>query len=106
MLSLVSARHSETWTPSFDVPEDIPILGIPAGRVNVQHLIYWYFCKVFFRPNLSIHGLNHINFEWYAPRNAHRQTPEQVRSWCQDANLRIEREHLQGSGITIVAKKH
>lgn len=88
-----------------DVPEDIPILGIPAGRVKVQRLIYWYFCKAFFRADLSIHELNHINFDWYAPRNAHRQTPEQVRAWCQDANLRVEREHLQESGITIVAQK-
>ena len=49
--------------------------------------------------------MNHLNYDWYAPRNAHRQTPEQVRSWCADAGLTIEREHLQESGITVVARK-
>jgi SAM-dependent methyltransferase len=88
-----------------EVQEDIPLLGIPAGRIDVQRLFYWYFCKAFHHPDFALDELNHINFDWYAPRNAHRQTPEQVRTWCAEAGLDIEREHLQESGITIVARK-
>jgi hypothetical protein len=49
--------------------------------------------------------MNHVNLDWYAPLNAHRQTPEEVQAWCAAAGLVIEREHLQESGISIVARK-
>lgn len=88
-----------------EVPDDIPLLGIPAGRVDVQRLFYWYFCKAFHHPDFTLDEMNHLNYDWYAPRNAHRQTPEQVRQWCNEAELRIEREQLEQSGITIVARK-
>ena len=88
-----------------DVPEDVELLGIPAGRIDVQRLFYWYFCKAFHHPDFTLDEMNHLNYDWYAPRNAHRQTPEQVRAWCAEAGLEIEREHLQESGITIVARK-
>lgn len=88
-----------------DVPEDIPFLEIPAGPVSIQRLFYWYFCKAFHHPDYSLEELNHLNYDWYAPRNAHRQTPEQVRTWCEEAGLLIERETLEKPGITIVARK-
>ncbi|MDQ3896140.1 MAG: class I SAM-dependent methyltransferase [Actinomycetota bacterium] len=88
-----------------DVPEDVELLGIPAGRIDVQRLFYWYFCKAFHHPDFTLDEMNHLNYDWYAPRNAHRQTPEQVRAWCAEAGLDIEREHLQESGITVVARK-
>jgi hypothetical protein len=45
------------------------------------------------------------NFDWFAPANAHRQTPEQVRGWCGENGLVVERENVQEAGITIIAKK-
>lgn len=88
-----------------DVPEDVELLGIPAGKIDVQRLFYWYFCKAFHRPDFTLDEMNHINYDWYAPRNAHRQTPEEVRAWCAEAGLEIERENIEESGITIVARK-
>jgi SAM-dependent methyltransferase len=88
-----------------DVPEAIGLLGIPAGRIDVQRLFYWYFCKAFHHPDFTLDEMNHLNYDWYAPPNAHRQTPEQVRAWCKEAGLEIEREHLEESGITVVARK-
>ena len=88
-----------------EIPEPIDLLGIPAGRTTLHRLFYWHFCKAFHHPDFSLDELNHINFDWYAPRNAHRQTPEQVRAWCAEAGLHVEREHLQESGITIVARR-
>ena len=53
--------------------------------------------------DLTLDELAHINFDWFAPRNAHRQSPEEVRAWCAEAGLEIEREDVQEAGITVVA---
>jgi arsenite methyltransferase len=88
-----------------DIPEDIELLGIPAGRIDVQRLFYWHVLKAYHRDEYGLEELNHINYDWYAPRNAHRQSPEEVRGWCADAGLEIERENVQEAGITVIAKK-
>jgi len=88
-----------------DIPHAIDLLGIPAGRINVQRLFYWHVAKTFYRPDLSFDEMNHINFDWYAPANAQRQSPEQVRLWCAQAGLEVEREVVEDAGITIVARK-
>ena len=88
-----------------DITEPIDLLEIPAGRINLQRLIYWHVFKAFHNDRWSLDELNHINLDWYAPINAHRQTPEQVRAWCAEAGLTVEHEHLQESGITIIARK-
>ena len=88
-----------------DVPEDIDLLGIPAGKIDLQRLFYWHVLKAFHHPDLTLDELNHINFDWYAPRNAHRQSPSEVRAWCAEADLEIEREVVEEAGITIVARR-
>jgi hypothetical protein len=88
-----------------DVPEAIDLLELPAGRINLQRLFYWHVFKAYYRPEMSLDEMNHVNFDWYVPRNAHRQTAEDVREWCQSLGLAIERENVQESGITIIARK-
>jgi SAM-dependent methyltransferase len=88
-----------------DVPDDIELLGIPAGRYDIQRFFYWHVAKAFYHPELSFDELNHINFDWYAPANAHRQTPAEVRAWCDEAGLEVEREHVENAGITVIARK-
>jgi arsenite methyltransferase len=88
-----------------DVPEDVDLLEIPAGRYDIQRLFYWHVAKAFFRPELSFDELNHINYDWYAPAIAHRQTPEEVRAWCAEAGLEVEREHIEDAGITVIARR-
>jgi len=88
-----------------EVPEDVGLLDIPAGRISVQRLFYWHVMKAFYDPALDLEELNHINYDWYAPANAHRQSPEDVRGWCDEAGLEIEREELQPAGITVIARK-
>lgn len=87
-----------------DVPE-IELLGIPAGRMTVQRLFYWHVMKAFYDPALDLEELNHINYDWYAPANAHRQSPEEVREWCAQAGLEIEHENIQPAGITVIARR-
>jgi hypothetical protein len=47
----------------------------------------------------------HINFDWYRPVYAHRQTAAEVRSWCAEAGLTIAYFHEQESGYTVRAVK-
>lgn len=89
----------------FDIPEPIEILQIPAGPISLQRFLYWHVFKAFYRPGMTLEEMNHINFDWYAPRNAHRHTVEEVRSWCAEAGLIIERERIEDSGITAIARK-
>lgn len=88
-----------------EIPQTIELLDIPAGRMSVQRLFYWHVLKAFYRPELSLEEMNHINFDWFAPKNAHRQTIEDVRRWCSDAGLVIHRERVEDAGITIIARK-
>lgn len=88
-----------------EVPEDIPYLGIKAGRYDVQRLLYWHVAKLFWNEQWSFEANNHVNFDWYAPRYAHRQTEEDVRRWCAEANLNIIHFDAQEAGFTVRALK-
>lgn len=88
-----------------DVPESIDLLEIPAGRIDLQRLFYWHVFKAFYRPELSLQEMNNFNFDWYAPKNAHRHSLEEVRAWCARLSLVIERERVEEAGMTIIAQK-
>jgi len=103
-LTLLGKALSETGV-EIDVPLDIPLLEIPAGRIPLQRFFYWHIFKAFYRPEMSVEEMLHINFDWYAPKNALRQTPEEVRDWCEGCGLDIVRERVENSGITVVARK-
>ena len=88
-----------------DVPQDIPYLGIKAGKQNLQRLFFYKICKMYYRPEYTIDEMNHINFDWFRPTNCHRHTPEEINSYCQKADLEVQRCFLDESGITIIASK-
>jgi hypothetical protein len=54
---------------------------------------------------MSLEEMNHLNFDWYAPKNAHRHSPEDVRTWCAALGLAIEHEKVEEAGITTIARK-
>lgn len=89
-----------------NLPEAIPVLGIPAGRHNVQRLVYWHFAKTFWNDALTFEENHHINFDWYHPAYAHRHTEEEVRGWCDALGLSVTRLDVQESGITVRAARH
>lgn len=88
-----------------EIPERIDLLDIDAGKINLQRFFYWHVLKSFYRPEYSLDEMNHINFDWFAPKNAFRQSPEEVRAWCEEAGLHIDREQVEEAGVTIVARK-
>ncbi|HCF99310.1 MAG TPA: class I SAM-dependent methyltransferase [Chloroflexi bacterium] len=96
----LSALHAEVV-----VEEDVPELGIKAGRQDVHRLIYWNFAKLFWNDSFDFEENVHINYDWYRPTYAHRQSAEEITEWCRDAGLEIVRMHEQESGYTVRAVK-
>ncbi|MBX5442597.1 MAG: class I SAM-dependent methyltransferase [Solirubrobacteraceae bacterium] len=88
-----------------EIPEDIDLLGIKAGRVDLQRFFYYDIAKAYYDPDMTFGEMHHINFDWYAPKFAFRQTEEEVRRWCDEAGLEVEHEHIHQSGITIIARR-
>lgn len=88
-----------------NIPEDIPYLGIKSGNYDIQRLIYWHFAKLFWNKKFSFEENNLVNFDWYHPRYAHRQTKEEVLQWCREAGLKVVYFNEQKSGFTTRAIK-
>ena len=88
-----------------DIPEDIPLLGIRRGKIDLQRFFYWNICKAFYRKDFTFDEMCHVNFDWYRPANCHRHTRQEIIKYCEGANLDIEHLNEQESGITVVANK-
>lgn len=86
-----------------EVKEDIPYLGIKAGRYDVQRLIYWNFAKMFWNEQLGFEENHAVNCDWYGPRYAFRQTEEEVRRWCAECGLSIFYFNTEEAGFTVRA---
>lgn len=89
---------------TIDVPEDIPYLGISAGKVPLQELIYYAALKAFYRSDWSFDEMHHVNFDWYRPTNARRHTEDEVRRYVEAAGLLIDRFYSEQSGYSVVAR--
>ena len=87
------------------IEEDVPLLGIKAGRQDVQRLIYWNFAKLYWNDAFDFEENVHINYDWYRPTYSHRQSADEVEAWCADLGLEIQRLHEQESGYTVRAIK-
>jgi arsenite methyltransferase len=96
------ARDLAALKATVDV-DDIPVLGIKAGRYDVQRLVYWTFAKMFWNDAYPFEANLHVNFDWYRPQYANRQSEDEVRSWCAEVGLRVSRFNVEESGITVIA---
>ena len=90
---------------SVEIPEAIPYLGIEAGDISIQQLVYYAFVKAFYRADWSFDEMHHVNFDWYRPTNARRHTEAEVRGFVDAAGLEIERFHAEPSGYSVVARR-
>jgi len=90
---------------TIDVPEDIPLLGIKAGKQDVQRFIYWHVFKCYYNDTMDWDSNVATNFDWYHPKHAHRHTEEEVRQWCAEEGLTIEHFDVQESGISVRAQR-
>jgi len=90
---------------TIDVPEDIPLLGIKAGKQDLQRFIYWNMFKCYWNDTMDWDSNVITNFDWYHPLHAHRHTKEEVETWCKEEQLGIEHLDIQESGISVRARK-
>lgn len=88
-----------------EIPQDIPYLGIKAGKIDIQRFFYWHVAKMFWNEDFSFEENLHVNYDWYQPRYAHRQTEAEVRAWCDEGGLKIHHFHEQESGYSVRAIK-
>ena len=42
-----------------EIPNDINVLEIPKGTINLQRLFYWHVCKAFYRPEMTKDEMTH-----------------------------------------------
>ena len=87
-----------------EVP-DIPVLGIAAGRYDVQRFVYHFFMKCFWNPELNFHDNAVINYDWYHPQLCSRHTLEEVRTWFAGLELEIVHECVDFYGITVRGRR-
>lgn len=88
-----------------EVPADIPVLEIKAGKYDLQRFIYWNMFKCYWNDTMDWESNVITNFDWYHPLHAHRHTPEEVKQWCAEEHLQIEHFDVQESGVSVRAKK-
>lgn len=89
-----------------EVPEDLPVLGIKAGRYDLQRFIYYQFFKAFWNPDFTFEENTLVNFDWYHPRYAHRHTEQEVLSWFQEAGLvEVRLSPANESGVSVRGRK-
>jgi arsenite methyltransferase len=87
------------------VPEAIPVLGLKAGEYDLQRFVYDHIVKLFWNDSFTFDENHHINFDWFHPRYAHRQTEEEVGEWCAALGLDIVHQAIEVSGISVRAVK-
>jgi hypothetical protein len=87
------------------IEADVPELGLTAGRYELQRFAYYNLFKCFWNDLLSFDENVNVNFDWYHPKYAHRQTPGQVWAWLSELHLDPEFFNIGESGITVIAKR-
>jgi hypothetical protein len=89
-----------------EIPQDIPILGIPKGRHSLQRFFYYTIFQCYWNPSLSFEQNNMIHFDWYHPHYAWRHSDEEVLGWFEAMNLEnIRRLVTNVKGVTVMANR-
>jgi len=83
------------------IPKDIPELGIKKGDMDMQRFIYYNFLKCFWNDALPFDENAIVNFDWYAPKHAHRHTEAEIREWCKENSIEIVWFFGEDSGYSV-----
>jgi SAM-dependent methyltransferase len=89
----------------FEIPEDILVLEMKAGKYDLQRFFYYHIFKCFWNDRFTFDEDNLINFDWYHPAYAWRHTPDELKGWCVENNLDIIWWFEEESGITSRCRK-
>lgn len=80
---------------------NVKVLDIPAGEYDIQRLMYHFFLKCFWNPDLSYEDNVAINYDWYHPQLCTRHTLEEIQGWFEDAGLSVVHQCVDYYGITM-----
>ena len=81
--------------------DDIPSIGIEKGRYTFQRLLYNFFLKCYWNPDLTFEENAVVNYDWYHPSQCSRHTLEEVQGWFDQAGLRVTWKNEDLYGITM-----
>lgn len=79
----------------------VELLGIEKGEYDVQRLIYHFFAKCYWNPDLTYKENVLVNYDWYHPQVATRHTLPEVEEWFNSSGLEIIHRNVDYYGITI-----
>lgn len=82
-------RDLQAANGEINIAQDLPFLGIKAGRYSVQEFIYDHFLKCWFNPGFGEKYSDVVNFDWYHPPYAYRYEIKDVAAWFEDHGLEI-----------------
>ncbi len=89
---------------TINVEEDIPVLGIRKGEIDIQRFFHWNVMKCFWNDDFDFFTNNIVNFDWYHPLYCFRYEPEEFRKWFNEG-WHVEAWDVQDAGISCRAKK-
>lgn len=90
----------------FQIPEDIPALGIKAGTMDLQRFIYYNILKCFWNDQMTFDENNLVNFDWFHPAYTYRHSVEDVQRWCTQLGMKVlVLDTADLSGISVLAEK-
>ena len=81
-----------------DISHDIELLGIKKGTYDLQRFIYNFIFKCFWNDSWGYEYSNLVNVDWFHPKYCWRHTEDEIRSWCQQFNLKIRHIKEKESG--------
>ncbi len=87
-----------------EVEQEIPVLGIPKGPIDLQRLFHWHLFKCFWNDEFDFFTNNLINYDWYHPEHCFRFEPGEFRQWFAKG-WEIQAWDVQEAGISCRAKK-
>lgn len=81
--------------------DDLPAVGIERGRYTPQRILYNFFLKCYWNPELSFEDNAVINYDWYHPSHCSRHTMDEVEGWFSRAGLEVVWKMQDLYGITV-----
>jgi SAM-dependent methyltransferase len=87
-----------------EIEEDIPILGIKKGKIDVQRFLHWNVLKCFWNDDFDFFTNNVVNADWYHPVYCFRYTPDEFRAWFA-SGWEILAWDEQEAGVSCRARK-
>jgi SAM-dependent methyltransferase len=82
-------RDLQVSEGTIEITQDLPFLGIKAGRFKIQEFIYDYFMKCWFNQSFGERYSDIVNFDWYHPAHAYRYEPLEIARWFAEHDLEL-----------------